>query len=176
MQGKQNWHLNHLIHILVDQAIPHFIHKHCRQEFGFEGADLEVKKQLEIEECTKSIRPDQMKATEKANIYQVLSGLKPGVYYHVNLDVYDCSYLSFLTICFCKYICAIQKQFPEVYKVVSIATFAIHCDDTIEPTEDFIESGPKVPSASPEDQTANSNDIVGLIHKISSLTICLQAT
>jgi hypothetical protein len=36
MQGKRNRRLDHLIHILVDQAIPHFIHKHRRQEFGFE--------------------------------------------------------------------------------------------------------------------------------------------
>jgi len=176
MQGKRNRRLDHLIHILVDQAIPHFIHKHHRQEFGFEGADLEVKKRLEIEERAKSIRPDQIKATEEADVYQVLSGSKPGVDYRVDLDAYDCSCLSFPTICFCKHICAVQKQFPEVYKVVPTAALTIHCDDTIEPTEDLIESDPKVPSASPKDQTANSNDIVGLIHKLSSLTICLQAT
>jgi len=111
MQGKRNWCLDHLIHILVNQAIPHFIHKHHWQEFGFEGADLEVKKWLEIEEPTKSIRPDQIKATEEANIYKVLSGSKPGVDYCVDLDMYDCSCLSFPTICFCKHICAVQKQF-----------------------------------------------------------------
>ncbi|KAF8961834.1 hypothetical protein BDZ97DRAFT_1641064, partial [Flammula alnicola] len=42
MQGKRNRRLDHLIHILVDHAIPHFIHRHRRQEFGFEGGDLEV--------------------------------------------------------------------------------------------------------------------------------------
>ena len=55
MQGKRNRHLDHLIHILIDQAVPYFIQRHRRQENGFEGPDLEVKKRIEIEAHAKSI-------------------------------------------------------------------------------------------------------------------------
>ncbi|KAF9536364.1 hypothetical protein CPC08DRAFT_618050, partial [Agrocybe pediades] len=49
MEGKRNRRLDHLVHLLVDRAIPYFIHRHRRQELGFEGGDLEVQKRLEIE-------------------------------------------------------------------------------------------------------------------------------
>ncbi|KAF8223086.1 hypothetical protein L208DRAFT_1210059, partial [Tricholoma matsutake] len=48
MQGKRNWCLDHLIHILIDQAVPYFIQRHHQQENGFEGPDLKVKKWIEI--------------------------------------------------------------------------------------------------------------------------------
>jgi MULE transposase domain len=49
MEGKRNRRLDHLIHILIDRAIPYFIQRHRRQEFGFEGGDLKVEKRLNIE-------------------------------------------------------------------------------------------------------------------------------
>ncbi|KDR65956.1 hypothetical protein GALMADRAFT_45345, partial [Galerina marginata CBS 339.88] len=50
MQGKRNRRLDHLIHILVEEAIPHFIARHRNQEFRFKGGDLETKARLRIEE------------------------------------------------------------------------------------------------------------------------------
>lgn len=55
MQGKRNRRLDHLLHILVDKAIPYFIHRHRRQEFGFKGPDLEVKKRIDIESRSQTI-------------------------------------------------------------------------------------------------------------------------
>ncbi|KAH6914607.1 hypothetical protein BKA70DRAFT_1050248, partial [Coprinopsis sp. MPI-PUGE-AT-0042] len=46
MQGKRNRRLDHLIFILTELAEQHFIARHQRQEFGFEGPDLEVQKTI----------------------------------------------------------------------------------------------------------------------------------
>ncbi|KAE9404381.1 hypothetical protein BT96DRAFT_813671, partial [Gymnopus androsaceus JB14] len=43
LEGKRNHCLNHLLYILVDHAIPYFLHHHHHQKFGFEGVNLEVK-------------------------------------------------------------------------------------------------------------------------------------
>ncbi|KAJ6556897.1 hypothetical protein B0H10DRAFT_1718333, partial [Mycena sp. CBHHK59/15] len=48
LEGKWNCHLDHLIHVLYNVAIPHFIACHQRQAMGFEGPDLEIKHQMEV--------------------------------------------------------------------------------------------------------------------------------
>jgi len=176
MQGKRNRRLNHLIHILVDQAIPHFIHKHRRQEFGFEGADLEVKKRLEIEERTKSIKSEQIETSEEPDIYRVQSGSNPEVFYRVDLDAYDCSCLSFAAICFCKHICVVQNKFPEIYRVLPTSLLAIHANDTFEPNgnNSSVDSG-ILSSTETQPPSQDLNEVTTLIQKLSSLTIYLQA-
>ncbi|KAJ6555681.1 hypothetical protein DFH09DRAFT_889814, partial [Mycena vulgaris] len=49
LEGKRNRRVDHLLHVLINKAIPYFIGKHCRQDFGFEGPDLEVKRRIEVE-------------------------------------------------------------------------------------------------------------------------------
>ncbi|KAF9552751.1 hypothetical protein CPC08DRAFT_601808, partial [Agrocybe pediades] len=51
LEGKRNRRLDHLIYVLNQRAIPYFIERHRRQEFGFEGGDLEVQKRIAIEEA-----------------------------------------------------------------------------------------------------------------------------
>ncbi|KAJ7119339.1 hypothetical protein C8R43DRAFT_901044, partial [Mycena crocata] len=48
LEGKRNRRLDHLIHVLYDVAIPHFVAHHRRQSMGFEGPNLEIKHQLEV--------------------------------------------------------------------------------------------------------------------------------
>ncbi|KAJ7238876.1 hypothetical protein C8J57DRAFT_978469, partial [Mycena rebaudengoi] len=48
LEGKRNRRLDHLIHVLYDIAIPHFIARHRRQEMGFEGPDLEMKHRIQV--------------------------------------------------------------------------------------------------------------------------------
>jgi hypothetical protein len=89
MQGKHNQRLDHLLHILVDQAMPYFIHRHCQQEFGFEGPDLEVKKRLDIKSRLQSITLLQIPraSPEEGNqIFFVQSQSTVGVCYQVDLD------------------------------------------------------------------------------------------
>ena len=160
----------------MDQAIPHFIHKHRRQEFGFEGADLEVKKRLEIEERAKEIKSEQIQveSADEFDVYRVQSGSNPEVHYRVDLDAYDCSCVSFPAICFCKHIWAVQNKFPEIHKVVPTSLLAIHADDTFEPNGDTlnIDSDPRHNS---ERQPQPSDNMTTLIQKLSMLTIYLQA-
>ncbi|KAJ7938711.1 hypothetical protein B0H13DRAFT_1583399, partial [Mycena leptocephala] len=47
LEGKRNRRVDHLLHVLINSAIPYFIAKH-RQDFGFEGPDLEVKRRMEV--------------------------------------------------------------------------------------------------------------------------------
>ena len=89
MEGKRNRHLDHLIYILVDQAIPFFIQRHRRQEFGFEGGDLEVEERLRIEGCAKSIKIEDITAVaEEDKVYLVKSQSKKKIQYHVNLETF----------------------------------------------------------------------------------------
>ncbi|KAJ7248917.1 hypothetical protein C8J57DRAFT_978585, partial [Mycena rebaudengoi] len=48
LEGKRNRRVDHLLHVLLNKAIPYFIARHRRQEFGFEGPDLEVKRRSEV--------------------------------------------------------------------------------------------------------------------------------
>ncbi|KAJ7140308.1 hypothetical protein C8R43DRAFT_1201380, partial [Mycena crocata] len=48
LEGKRNRRLDHLIHVLYEIVIPHFIARHRRQEMGFEGPDLELKHRLKV--------------------------------------------------------------------------------------------------------------------------------
>ncbi|KAJ6575590.1 hypothetical protein DFH09DRAFT_834273, partial [Mycena vulgaris] len=48
LQGKQNRRLDHLLSTLMDAALPYYALKQRRQEFGFEGPDIEVKKRQQI--------------------------------------------------------------------------------------------------------------------------------
>ncbi|KAF8206097.1 hypothetical protein K438DRAFT_1578409, partial [Mycena galopus ATCC 62051] len=43
LEEKRNRRVDHLLHVLVNKAIPYFIGKHRRQDSGFEGSDPEVK-------------------------------------------------------------------------------------------------------------------------------------
>ena len=48
LEGKQNQHVDHLLYVLLDLIMPYYVACGQCQEFGFEGPDLEVKKQKEI--------------------------------------------------------------------------------------------------------------------------------
>lgn len=47
MDGKRNHRLDQLIYILVKEVVPFYAHKRHRQQHGFEGFDLEVKRRKE---------------------------------------------------------------------------------------------------------------------------------
>ncbi|KAJ6537430.1 hypothetical protein DFH09DRAFT_815992, partial [Mycena vulgaris] len=49
LEGKRNRHFVHLLHVLINRAIPYFIDKHRCQDFGFEGPDFEGKRCIEVE-------------------------------------------------------------------------------------------------------------------------------
>ena len=67
LEGKRNRRIDHLIHTLVGKAVPHLIARDRRQEFGFEGPDLEMKRRLEIQALAHKIESDQITPIETSN-------------------------------------------------------------------------------------------------------------
>ncbi|KAJ7210953.1 hypothetical protein C8J57DRAFT_1011864, partial [Mycena rebaudengoi] len=49
LQGKRNRRMDHLLHTLSHEVLPYYALKQRRQELGFEGADIEVKKRQDID-------------------------------------------------------------------------------------------------------------------------------
>jgi hypothetical protein len=134
MEGKRNRCLDHLIHILIDRAIPYFIQRHWCQEFGFEEGDLEVEERLNIERQSKTIKIEDINALpEEEKVYLVKSQSKSDIKYRVDLEAYDCSCLSFPTICFCKHICAVQTHFQEACLLIPTSSLTILCLDSFDP-------------------------------------------
>ena len=179
MQGKRNRRLDHLIHILIDQAVPYFIQRHRRQENGFEGPDLEVKKRIEIEARAKSITLQHISQdAHVAEIFLVQSQSDPCVRYRVDLDAYDCECLAFPVICFCKHVCAVQNHFPEFCKPVPTSALAIHCPDSFEPDgHHSVDSDDTDIELLDEATISSSTDtvvITDMIKKLSNLAIHLQ--
>ncbi|KAJ7017601.1 hypothetical protein C8F04DRAFT_883085, partial [Mycena alexandri] len=105
--------LDHLIHVLYDVAIPHFIARHRRQAMGFEGPDLGLKHRMKVIERAKSISKEDIQYDPETGKYIIRSQADPEIFYEVDLDAYDCTCLSFPLIRFCKHICAVQHHFPE---------------------------------------------------------------
>jgi len=187
LQGKRNRRLDHLIYVLVDHAIPHFIEKHHRQEAGFEGADLEVQERIAVEGRAKSIKITDITKTNEDNIYLVKSQSIPDMTYCIDLDAYDCNCLSFPSICFCKHICAVQAHFPEIYKPVPTSRLIIHCEDSIDPgnggeyensnSSDSDSDEELNPPLRPHHASSQPESIkFTIINKLSSLAIRLQNT
>ena len=174
MQGKRNQRLDHLIYILVDQAIPYFIQRHHRQEVGFEGPDLEVQRRLKIEERGLSIPLAHITQDTDQGVFFVQSQSKPQVRYRVDLEAYDCDCIDFPAICFSKHICAVQCHFPEMEKLVPTSMLSIHCTDTVEPDVGSSDSDDEF--LSPTADTSPKSIIDSLINKLSALAIQLQAS
>ncbi|KAJ3506163.1 hypothetical protein NLJ89_g7021 [Agrocybe chaxingu] len=155
-----------------DIAIPHFLHKHHRQEIGFEGPDLEVQKMLEIEERAKVMQPEQIRHDKEPDIYYIKSGSKTGVEYRVDLDAYDCSCPMFPALSFCKHICAVQALYPEICKLVPTSTLTIHSSSSVEPHDTTSEEGSDSDSDGAQDST-NLNLAASTIRKLSALSLSL---
>ncbi|KAF8056883.1 hypothetical protein FPV67DRAFT_1364408, partial [Lyophyllum atratum] len=163
--------LDHLLHVLVEEAVPYFIQRHRRQQFGFEGPDLEVQRRIEIENRAQSIARSHISHDKDQEIYLVQSQTKPGVSYRIDLDAYDCTCLSFPLIYFCKHICAVQTHYPEMFKAVPTSGLTINCADSFDRDPDLTSE-----SAEPENcSRAPSKSPVGdLIDALTLLTIRLQ--
>ncbi|KAJ7758830.1 hypothetical protein DFH07DRAFT_725533, partial [Mycena maculata] len=105
--------VDHLLHVLLNKAIPYFIGKQRRQDFGFEGPDLEVKRCMEVETRALSITEDSIQKVEGEAVYCVRSQSDPSQVYSVDVEAYSCDCLPFPLIDFCKHICAVQRIFPD---------------------------------------------------------------
>ena len=163
MEGKRNRHLDHLIYVLIEKAIPYFRARHHRQHLGFEGPDLEIQRCIEIAEHAKTIQKSDISLTEDPSIFCVKSQSIQNFSYDVDLVSYHCNCLSFLLVNFCKHISAVQLHFPETIAFVptmSLSSYAQHVDE---------DSNEEIISNKHSKNDDNSNEIVQIASKLQEL-------
>ncbi|KAJ7030978.1 hypothetical protein C8F04DRAFT_1263252 [Mycena alexandri] len=102
LHGKRNRRLDHLIKTLLDNVLPYYAMKQRRQDFGFEGPDIEAKKRMDIIERSKIyVKGDIVQITEDQFI--VPSKTDPSKVYEVDLDAYTCTCDDYPLISYCKH-------------------------------------------------------------------------
>lgn len=112
--GKRNRRLDHLIWTLVCEVVPYYALKQRRQDLGFEGPDIEVKKRKNIQERSLAyVKTDIVQVDEAGTQFLVPSLTDPSRVYDVDLEAYTCTCLDYPLISFCKHICAVQNLFGE---------------------------------------------------------------
>jgi hypothetical protein len=112
LQGKRNRRIDHLLHILVERVLPYCSLKQRRQDLGFEGPDVEVKKRQDIKRRSQVYVKDNIEQVEDTK-YLVPSQSSPSKFYEVDIDTYTCDCLDFPLIAYSKHICAVQRLFDE---------------------------------------------------------------
>ena len=164
LEGKRNWRLDHLLYVLLDLVVPYYIGRVRQQDFGFEGPDLEVKKQQEITERALTVPKDFITEIEAGHLYHVRSQ-SGSHHYHVDLDAYTCGCLSYPLINFCKHLCVVQNHFPIGQKPGEI--FTLDKQDTeIQGMED---SGEDL-----GEEDKDQEKISGLVDKLQHLSVRTQ--
>ncbi|KAE9389420.1 hypothetical protein BT96DRAFT_834937, partial [Gymnopus androsaceus JB14] len=88
-------------------------HHHKRQDFGFEGLSIEVRKRKDVILRLQSITLNDIEAGNDHHTFSVISRSRPGVAYTVDMISYTCNCPDFPLINFCKHVCAIQRLFPR---------------------------------------------------------------
>jgi hypothetical protein len=114
MEGKRNRRVDQLIHTLVNVALPHYITNHRAQQFRFHSPNLALQKRNEINRTAESVAPEAIQEVESGRLFSVKSQSTPGLFYTVDLEAYTCRCPSFPSISFCKHICAIENNFPDL--------------------------------------------------------------
>jgi hypothetical protein len=99
LQNKRNRCLDHLLYILTERVVPYYSLKQRRQDFGFEGPDVEVKKRKDIVKKSAAYVEEDIEHVEDAK-YLVPSKLRASKTYEVDIDSYTCTCLDFPLISF----------------------------------------------------------------------------
>jgi hypothetical protein len=109
LEGKRNWHVNHLIHTLVMEFIPDLEICHKWQMLGMEGLNLVKKCYRQILACAPRTPLSKIQKIDDLHFEVKLS--TSNNIYHINLDTTTCSCSNFPHICLCKHIAAIAHFF-----------------------------------------------------------------
>jgi hypothetical protein len=109
LEGKRNWHMDHLIHMLVMEFIPDLEICHKQQTLGMEGLNL-------VEKCHQQIlarapKTPLSKIQKIDNLHFEVKSSTSNNIYQINLDTTTCSCSDFPRICLCKHIAAIAHFF-----------------------------------------------------------------
>lgn len=103
--------------MLVNDVVPYYKAKHFRQQFGFEGLDLEMKRRKEIKAAAKLIPADNIEELTDSGQYLVQSQTTRGHKYSVDIEGYACNCKSYPEVLFCKHLAAVQYHFFEDFDV-----------------------------------------------------------
>ncbi|KAE9383567.1 hypothetical protein BT96DRAFT_782109, partial [Gymnopus androsaceus JB14] len=170
--GKGNRHLDYLIYIITDIAIPHFIVRHRHQLLGFEGLNLRAERRAEAELKGSMILKSDITCISSGGIvsYIVRSQADSEKAYTVALDsTVSCSCLSFPSIEYCKHVHAVHLNFaPD--SMETIESLPISSLTTV---PSFISSNNNPPPTI--ESTPQNNDQAQEIQlKLNALAVRLQ--
>lgn len=93
-------------------VLPYYALKQRRQEVGFEGPDIEVKKRQDICRRARGYTKENIERLD-SGLYLVPSSSTVAKFYEVEIDSFTCTCLDFPLISYCKHLCAVQLLFDE---------------------------------------------------------------
>ncbi|KAJ7776714.1 hypothetical protein B0H14DRAFT_2631628 [Mycena olivaceomarginata] len=96
----------------MNEVLPYYALKRCRQELGFEGVDIEVKKWQDILKHSQVYEKEDIRALGDSK-YIVPSKLTPSKVYEIDIDTYTCTCPDYSLISFYKHIGTVQDLFKE---------------------------------------------------------------
>ncbi|KAJ7134094.1 hypothetical protein C8R46DRAFT_1235275 [Mycena filopes] len=110
LHNKRNRRIDHLLSTLTTEVLPYYALKQRRQDLGFEGIDIEVRKRQDITKRSKQYVKEDIEHVE-GHRFLVRSKTDPSCVYEVDVETYTCTCADFPQICFCKHLCAVQALF-----------------------------------------------------------------
>jgi hypothetical protein len=109
LEGKRNWHVDHLIHTLVMEFLPDLEFHHKQQMLGMEGLNLAKKCRRQILTCAPKTPLTKIQMIDDLHFKaQSSKSLKS---YQIDLNTITCNCSDFPHIRLCKHIAAIVHFF-----------------------------------------------------------------
>src|SRR5258707_6843424 len=101
--------MDHLIHTLVTQCLPHMEFCHKRQERGMEGANLAETHRRQILMHAPGTPVEKIQKND--DLHFDVQSSNSNIIYQVNLGTTTCSCSDFPHVCLCKHIAAVLHFF-----------------------------------------------------------------
>ena len=111
LDGKRNWHMDHLIHMLVKEFLSEAEHRHKRQSLRMEGLNLAEKRWRQILKRAPKTPIEKIKKIDDLH-FEVQSS-KSNDHYQIDLSTIICNCADFPNISLCKHIAAVIHFFGE---------------------------------------------------------------
>jgi hypothetical protein len=109
LEGKRNWHVDHLIYTLVIEFLSDLEFCHKRQELGMDGPNLAEKHCQQILEHAPETPLNKIRKIE--DLHFEVQSLNSNTSYHIHLDTLTCNCSDFPRIRLYKHIAAVVHFF-----------------------------------------------------------------
>ena len=96
--------------------VAYFRAKHHRQDFGFEGLDLELRHYATVDAAAQTFplaNITKLEVDDEPGQFSVQSQSDPSISYHVDIETYVCDRPIWPLIFYCKHLAAIQLHFYD---------------------------------------------------------------